>query len=76
MPRRFTKPQLRAIEWLPSDGSWRIKPGSTSQALYSLQFFHHVLVEYQVGQFGVRGAFCVRWRLTPAGVQCKAEIKP
>ena len=67
----FTRAQRRALEWLPSDGSWKTKPGRLSGALSSLRVGHRGLVEHQFGAFGPRGGYTSRWRLTLEGVAAK-----
>ena len=74
MPRyvtSFTDAQQRALEWLPSDGSWRINPGRLSAALNSLSLHHRGLIVSEWGDFGPRGGRALRWRLTSAGVSAK-----
>ena len=68
---RFTPAQKRALEWLPSDGSWRTHPGKIAQAIASLSSYYRSFVEAQVGPFGPRGGHTWRYRLTSAGVAAK-----
>ena len=65
--KQLTGPQLKALEWLPSDGAWKIKPGRLAAALTSLSYAK--LCEYEFGDFGPRGGSVQRWRLTPEGVK-------
>lgn len=64
----MTKAQKRALEWLPADGSWRIKPGRLVSALQSLSMAWPRCVQDEYAQCGPRGGWFVRWRLTYAGV--------
>lgn len=61
--RRMTDAQMRALEWLPEDGSWRMKPGRLSAALNSLGLYHKDLLEMEAGNFGPRGSWQRRYRL-------------
>lgn len=71
---RFTPAQLRALDWLPADGSWRTHaPHTIASALDSLGLYHRELIEQQRGPFGARGGHCRRDRLTPAGIAAKAQ---
>ena len=72
---RFTTAQRNALDWLPADGSWRIKPGKLAAALNSLSLSHRGLVECEWGDFGPRGGRELRWRLTSHGVAVKSEIR-
>ena len=67
----FTDAQRRALEWLPSDGTWRTNPGRLSAALSSLSLAHKGLVLSEWGDFGPRGGRVLRWRLTSVGVAAK-----
>lgn len=71
MKNEFTDSQRRALDWLPSDGSWRTQPGRLSAALNSLALSHKGLVQYEWGDFGPRGGRMLRWRLTSVGVAAK-----
>ena len=66
-----TDAQKRALEWLPSDGSWRLNPGRLGAALSSLALQHSGLVKSEFGYFGPRGGRALRWRLTSDGVRAK-----
>ncbi len=68
---RLTPAQRKALDWLPSDGSWRSKPGAVAQALASLSLYHRGIVEEQAGPFGQRGGYGWRYRLTPGGIALK-----
>jgi hypothetical protein len=70
----YTQAQVKAFEWLPSDGSWRLRPGKMASALNSLWLSHEKLVESEWGDFGPRGGREVRWRLTKAGVNMKRTL--
>jgi len=63
----LTAAQERALTWLPSDGSWKSKPGRLAAALSSLSYTN--CCEYQFGDFGPRGGREQRWRLTPEGIK-------
>lgn len=76
MTRPYTAAQLRAMQWLPSDGSWRMKPGKTTSALNSLSIGFGKLVESEWGDFGPCGGLELRWRLTEAGIAAKKAIGP
>jgi hypothetical protein len=69
---RFTAAQLRALEWLPADGSWRTKPGRLRSALASLIMYHRNLAEEQL-DVGPRGGICWRFRLKAEGIQERAR---
>jgi hypothetical protein len=64
---RLTPACRRALEWLPADGSWRMDPGVIGAALRSLQLRHRRFVEWEAGEFGPRGGWKWRWRLTEPG---------
>jgi hypothetical protein len=67
--KTLTPAQKRAIEWLPADGSWKIKPDAKiAAALSSLCSYHRDLAEHGLGDFGKRGGRCWRYRLTVAGI--------
>lgn len=70
--KKLTEPQARALDWLPSDGAWRIHPGRLVAAISSLHGSYRELLEWEWGFFGSRGGRALRWRLTPAGVAFKA----
>lgn len=74
---RLTGPQLKALDWLPGDGSWKLNPGRLSGALNSLSLAAGSrlcrLCECEWGDFGPRGGRCQRWRLTEAGIAEKAS---
>ena len=68
----FTAAHIRALEWLPTDGTWRLKPDlSIAPALHSLVLYHSNLAVSENGTFGPRGGYCSRFRLTPLGVEEK-----
>ena len=75
---KFTKPQLRALEWLPSDGSWRDKTGIMSAALDSLHRLNYrspSYVDWEFGRkFGANGGEGRRWRLTQYGIETKQKV--
>ena len=71
----LTASQLRALEWLPSDGAWRISPGRLHAALASLRQYHRNSMEMEVGPFGSRGGWVWRYRLTPTGIALKAQME-
>ena len=78
----FTAAQLRALEWLPSDGSWRDAPGKLSQGLDSLWLMFYTkhgeskFCEYEFGRkYGTNGGEGRRWRLTDAGMEAKKELE-
>jgi hypothetical protein len=72
---KLTPAQLRAMEWLPSDGDWRTDARRLVGALSSLSLGSTPrLCEGEWGDFGPRGGRMLRWRLTPAGVAAKKEI--
>lgn len=78
MPRGyngFTDAQKRALEWLPSDGSWKTNPGRLTGALNSLALQHPDCVKHEWGSFGPRGVSILRWRLTSDGVRAKHPAK-
>jgi len=66
---RLTPAQQRAIDWIPKDGAWRIKPGRLSAALSSLWLNFPGCVERNWGKHGPRGGWESAWRLTPAGIK-------
>lgn len=70
----FTAPQLRALEWLPAEGSKRASNGGVSSALNSLALYHHALVSTAFEPFGPRGSFKRTWWLTEAGIKARAEV--
>lgn len=60
---RFTPAQLRALLWIPADGSWYAAPSDISAAMRSLHWFHPHLVQQDVDCGYPR-----LYRLTPAGI--------
>lgn len=64
----MTKAQKRALEWLPQDGSWRVRPGRLTAALSSLAMAWPHCVQDEYAQCGPRGGWMNRWRLTEIGV--------
>lgn len=65
---RFTPAQRRALDWLPSDGSWS---GPADDLLrYSLDCLADMNLAR--AQWGDRST---PWRLTPVGMAVKAEIE-
>ena len=73
MSQMFTAPQLRALSYLPADGGWLVGPqGPKSAALDSLALYHKDLCETEFGNFGKRGGWCMRRRLTAKGI---AEVQ-
>ena len=75
MAVRFTESQVKALRWLPEDGSWRGRPARMSSGLESLWFHHRSLVErVWQDQDGIKdGSF--RWRLTERGVAFVKEMR-
>jgi hypothetical protein len=72
--RKLTLPQLRALAWLPIDGSWRMWPGRAFfMALNSLHHYNHDVAEREYGNYGPAGGLCWRYRLTPAGIELKKQ---
>ncbi len=72
---RFTGPQLRALEWLPPDGSWVVKPPQAiSRGIDSLHLYYKPLCDVEFGDFGPRGGRCRRARLTPDGVAKRSDL--
>lgn len=72
---RLTKAQAKALEWLPSDGSWRTNSGRLSSALASLSLRPGGprLCEYEYGRHGARGGWMSAYRLTIAGIAFKGR---
>ena len=70
---RLTKPQRKALEWLPGDMSWRTQEPAMAQALCSLALFCKGIVEFQppVGR-NIKS----KWRLTHEGVKLKNVMFP
>lgn len=65
----YTEPQRRAILTLPGNGAWLVRPQrGLAPALDSLYLYHRDLVEQEWGEFGQRGGWCRRARLTSAGM--------
>lgn len=72
--RKLTLPQVRALAWLPGDGSWRVKPRrGFNEAIASLCYYHPDIVEHECGNYGPSGGWCWRYRLTAAGVEIKKQ---
>lgn len=71
--RKLTNAQRKALDWLPADGGWRVKPGRLSAALSSLYLAHSGTVQCEWGDFGPKGGREQRWRLTAAGLALFAE---
>lgn len=72
---RFTRAQLKALRWLPDDGSWITHPNrAMASALDSLGLYHQGVMESERGKFGVKGGECRRVRLTQDGIRMKAEM--
>jgi hypothetical protein len=71
---RLTDAQKRARDWLPADGSWRIKPGRMVSALSSLSIAWPQCVEAEWGKFGPRGGVEQRWRLNERGVEVREIV--
>lgn len=65
----ITPSMRRALEWLPADGSWKIRPGPVAPALNSLALRRPGWINREWGKFGARGGHAERWRLTPEGVK-------
>ena len=65
---RLTLPQIRALRWLPADGSWTYPGRANSAAVNSLCLYCGDLVESEWGAFGKRGKSMRRYRLTKAGM--------
>ena len=58
-----------ALDWLPANGDWRVVEKGIGRALVAFQMCSGLgSVEADGGNYGPRGGFAVRWRLTPAGV--------
>jgi hypothetical protein len=70
----LTEAERRALDWLPSDGTWRTNPGRMEPALRSLKSRHPGLVCSEWGGFGPLGGRVLRWKITPAGAGVKAKI--
>jgi hypothetical protein len=69
----FTKAHLRALEFLPADGSWLVDPPFLRlPLLIYLDSDHPGLVITEKGSFAPSTKTCTRWRLTPAGIAAKA----
>ena len=71
---KMTEAQKKALDWLPSDGSWRMKPGRLAATLNSLKLYWSGYVECEWGNFGLRGGLGWRWRLTDKGVGLKKAV--
>jgi hypothetical protein len=73
----MTKPQRRALMWLPADGSWVVGvPRSVAAAVDSLCLFYRDAAQTKWGRFGPRGGWCRRARLLPRGVAMRAALTP
>ena len=75
MTRPYTPAQRAAMEWLPSDGSWRSKPDLahvSGNALFSLTYLR--VAERAESAIGPRGGKVLRFRLTLHGVAEKARL--
>ena len=67
---RFTAPQLRALAVL--SGEWLFNPPkSMSAAIQSLALYYPQLVQTEAADFGRRGGWARRARLTLAGLEVK-----
>ncbi len=72
----LTSAQLRALCWLPDDGTWFIKPpGTVTPGIDSLYLSRHDLCEVEWGDFGPYGGRCRRVRLTEAGVLMRKQME-
>lgn len=66
----YTPAQLRAFQWLPSDGSWRDKPGrEMGGAVNSLCLNYRGAYAEKKGSDRTLG-----FRLTPSGVAERARL--
>jgi DNA-binding PadR family transcriptional regulator len=72
---KLTPAQRLALEWLPADGAWRMSPGRLASALSSLSLQHRGVVEDAAGNFGPRGGFKWRYRLTDLGQKLRARLE-
>lgn len=63
----LTPSQLRALEWLPEDGSWRWGTIHMGTCLFLLRKARPDAVEYD--------SSWKRWRLTPAGIELMKRAK-
>jgi hypothetical protein len=70
----YTPAQLRAFDWLPSDGAWRANPSGVHHALNSLERCTTGLMEIRHYQCGPRGGWVHHWSLTPEGVAEKRRL--
>lgn len=70
----YTKNQRIALEWLPADGSWAMDAGRMTAKLSSLRMYYTELINEEYGQFGARGGWKTRWRLTAAGVAARTAL--
>ena len=70
----YTVAQKRALEWLPADGGWKIRPGRMAAAISSLSTYYQTFVEAQAGPYGPRGGHTWRYRLTPEGVAARQAM--
>jgi len=71
---RLTKAQLKALERLPCDGSWRMDPGRLTSALNSLSLAPGKPCVGQWGDFGARGGRKQRWQLSINGIELKKSL--
>ena len=62
----MTANQRLALAWLTTD--WRTDAGQMTRKLCSLRLAHPTWVDEEYGEFGPRGGYKTRWRLTAAGV--------
>lgn len=67
----MTKAQMKALEWLAADGSWRTNAGRLAAAISSLSLGKVGVVEHRYGQFGPRGGWVTGYRLTPLGQELR-----
>ena len=76
MARRFTKAQLRALAYLPGDGSPVYGlPRGVSSAVHSLILSHSRLCDSRWGTHGVRGGRKLRVWLTPSGIEERKRLQ-
>lgn len=62
--RRITEPQAKALAWLPSDGSWRVRQPGFGRGIDSLSLRSEKLIEIEFGRFGAKGGWGQRARLS------------
>jgi hypothetical protein len=72
----LTDAKMRALKWLPADGSWGRKPGKIHSALRGLKQSFRDHLEMRVGPLGPRGGTEIQWRLTEAGRVMRATVFP